>query len=417
MNTSIFRQVSLERLSSPEQLDQVLRVTSLKSWAGLGAVFLLLAMSVVWGFWGSIASTAEGQGVIIRSGGVLNIVSSGSGLVSSMKVRVGDRIKANETVAIISQPVLAERMKAMQKALVEAMEERQHAWQVRTDSANLQVDALKRQRGNSELQIDELMEQAKLASDQSVADEQLWMKGLITKQQALATKQRLTSIQDQIATLKAQLKQIDAQMFAIVSQPKEDDIVLRDRVSNLQREVSAGEKELSLAENVISPYGGEALELKVDQGSTVTLGEPIISIQPDVRNLELLAYFPSSQAKDMKTGMEVRVSPSTIKREEYGFMKGLVVYVADYPATPEALMHNFENESLVKSLSNVGPVTEIRVALVIDPSTPTGFQWSTSRGPNVVLSSGTMCSTQVVTRRQRPISLVFPFVKDKLGVM
>lgn len=416
MDTTIFRQVSLERLSSPEQLDQVLRVTSLKSWAALGAVFLLLVTSVVWGFWGSLATTAEGQGVIIRSGGVLNIVSSGSGLVLTMNVKVGDRIKVNDVLATISQPVLSERMKAMRQALSEALEERRHALQVRTNSADLQIEALKRQRTNAELEIEELVDQAKITSEQAMADEGLWTKGLITKQQALATKQKLTATQDAIATLKAQLKQLDAQMFSITSQPREDDMVLRDRVSSLQREIAAAEQELTLAENVVSPYTGEVLELKVDQGSTVTSGEPIVSIQPDVRNLELLAYFPSSQVKDMRTGMEVRVSPSTIKREEYGFMKGLVVYVADYPATPEALMHNFENESLVKALSNAGPVTEIRVALVRDPQTFSGFQWSTSRGPAVTMSSGTICSTQVVTKRQRPISLLFPYVKDKLGV-
>ena len=67
MNTEIFRKVSIERLSSPEQLDQLLKVNSMGSWAALLAVLVLLGLTVVWAFQGSIATTAPGQGVIVRT--------------------------------------------------------------------------------------------------------------------------------------------------------------------------------------------------------------------------------------------------------------------------------------------------------------------------------------------------------------
>ena len=69
MNTKLFRQVSIERLSSPEQLDQILSVTRFKTWLALLALFLVLGATVIWGFTGSIASTSAGEGLIIRRGG------------------------------------------------------------------------------------------------------------------------------------------------------------------------------------------------------------------------------------------------------------------------------------------------------------------------------------------------------------
>jgi len=415
MNTRIFRQVSLERLSSPEQLDQILKVTSLKAWAVLVAVFLLLCTSVVWGIKGTVVTTAGGEGIIVRVGGVINVVTHGSGLVMNLNVKVGDRIKANQVVATVAQPVMAERVRAIRASLEEATQERENQLRLRTNSAKLQVEALLRQRANAELQIKELEEQAKITSDQAAADEQLAAKGLITHQQALATRQKLVTIQDQIATLNAQVKQYDAQKFSIESQPQQEDVQMKDRVSNLQRDLAAAEKELSLSENVISPYDGQVLELKVYPGGSVEAGAPILSIQPNVQSLELVGYVASSQAKEIKNGMEVQVSPTTIKREEYGFMKGEVVYVSDYPATPAALMRNFQNESLAKSLSGSGPVTEVRVSLNKDPGSPSGFQWSASKGPAIIISSGTICTLQVVTQRQPPMSLVFPYIKKKMG--
>jgi HlyD family secretion protein len=285
-----------------------------------------------------------------------------------------------------------------------------------TDSAKLQTEALMRQRDNDELQIQELGDQAKLISEQITADEQLAAKGLITRQQALATKQKLINLQDQIANLRAQVKQLDAQKYSIESQPQREDAEMRDRIFNLQRDLAGAEKELSIAENVISPYDGQVLELKVSAGSHVIMGQPILSIQPDVHNLELVAYVLSSDAKDIKHGMEVQVSPSSIKREEYGFMKGQVEYISDYPATPAALMRNFENESLAQIMSSSGAVTEVRVTLNAASDTPSGFQWSASKGPPITLTSGTICSVQIVTKEQRPISLVFPYMKKKLGI-
>lgn len=416
MNTRIFRQVSLERLSSPEQLDQMLQVTSPRAWAGLVAIFVLLCAALVWGFKGTISTTAPGQGVIVRTGGVINVVTRGGGMVLSLNARVGDKIKANQVIATIAQPVLSEKTRAIQEELAEAMRERDHSLQIINDSTKLQVEALERQRANDELQIQELGDQVKLTNEQITADEQLVTKGLITRQQALEMKQKLVKIQDQIATLKAEVKQLDAQKFSIESAPQGEETTMLDRIANLQRDLAASRKELLMAENVISPYDGQVLELKVSSGSNVTMGQPILSIQPDEHNLELVAYVSSSNAKDIKNGMEVQVSPTNIKREEYGFMRGDVVYVSDYPATPAALMRNFENESLTSALSASGPVTEVRVALHRDTKTPTGFEWSASKGPSTIITSGTICGIQIVTKRQQPISLVFPYIKKKLGV-
>ncbi len=416
MNTNLFRKVSLERLASPEQLDQLLRVTSPKGWVGLSALFLLLATAVVWAFAGSIATKASGQGVIVRTGGVLSVVSRGSGLILSLDVKVGDKIRANQIVARIAEPVLVEKMKASHEALAEARQARQRSLEIRKNGTRLSQEALQRERANALRQVKELEEQAKLAAEDIPVEEQLLAKGLVTKQQTIATRQKLIGIQGQIASMQAQIKQLDAQQFSIEAANLQADAEMQARISNLDRDVAGMEQEVNLAENVVSPYGGEVLEVKVDAGGAVAAGQPILSIQPDAHNLELLAYLPSAQAKDVKNGMEVQVSPATIKREEFGFMKGKVVYVSDYPVTSAALMRNFQNEMLVTALTANGPVTEIRVVLEVDPSVSSGFHWSTPKGAPVVISSGTICNIDIVTRRQKPATLALPYAKEKLGL-
>lgn len=60
MENQIFRKKSLEKLSSPEELNDYLHVTNPAIWAVLAAVILLLAGLLVWSSFTAIESKAVG---------------------------------------------------------------------------------------------------------------------------------------------------------------------------------------------------------------------------------------------------------------------------------------------------------------------------------------------------------------------
>ena len=61
-NLSIFREKSVERVSSPEQLNDYIRVTTPPVWLMLIAVILLLAGMVAWSVFGTVeAMEADGS--------------------------------------------------------------------------------------------------------------------------------------------------------------------------------------------------------------------------------------------------------------------------------------------------------------------------------------------------------------------
>jgi hypothetical protein len=58
---SIFRQKSLDRISSPEQLNDYIRVTTPSVWLVLTAIILLLVGIVAWSIFGTVeAHSADG---------------------------------------------------------------------------------------------------------------------------------------------------------------------------------------------------------------------------------------------------------------------------------------------------------------------------------------------------------------------
>ena len=54
MNDTIFRQKNIDKISSPEKLDDYVRVTTPSVWIILIAIVLLLVGAVIWGIFGEI---------------------------------------------------------------------------------------------------------------------------------------------------------------------------------------------------------------------------------------------------------------------------------------------------------------------------------------------------------------------------
>ena len=65
MSESIFRQKSLDRISSPEEIDNYIRVTRPSLWLALGVIILLLAALILWSVTARIEATmvVDGQTV------------------------------------------------------------------------------------------------------------------------------------------------------------------------------------------------------------------------------------------------------------------------------------------------------------------------------------------------------------------
>ena len=101
MRTSVFRKVALDRLSSPEQLDELMQVTRPRGWLALIALGGILVCAVLWGAFGRIATKVVGKGILTRRGGVRRVVSAHSGRVTDIRTQVGDLIERGHIVATL----------------------------------------------------------------------------------------------------------------------------------------------------------------------------------------------------------------------------------------------------------------------------------------------------------------------------
>lgn len=416
MSKEIYRKVSLDRLSSPEQLDLLLDVTTSRGWVALLALCLSVAAGVAWGVMGATDTTIGGQGVIVRSGGVFNVVTLGAGRVTEIRVHAGDIVTAEQVVARVAQPQLVARLKNSHEEIEMAQTARDRILSGRAEGDQARLGSMAKQKANLEQEIKDTEEQIRIVKEQIPVDQQLVAKGLITKQTALQTEQKLAQLEGNVGKLKAQISELQTQEVEMRHQAAQMALEHQNRIEDLNRQMRVTVNDLGQSSNVVSPNAGRVVEVKVYPGAIVQGGSPIISIEPLVKKLETVAYVSSAQAKEIHVGMSVRISPSGIQREEYGYMLGAVASIADFPATQEVIVHTFENDALARAMLNNGPVTELRVRFLEDPATRSGFKWSSPQGPPATISSGSVCNIEVVTREDPPASLVIPYLKKTLGL-
>lgn len=358
----LFRKAALDKLSSPERLDVLMVVTSPAGWLALIALAVVVFIIVVWSIFGRIPTKVAGQGILIRGGSVLAVTSDSQGRLTEIKVSPGEDIKARKVIAKMSQDDLLSKI-ANQKLLLADME---------------------RQRGGFGQGAMEAQLVQKIRTQESLV-----ARGLITRSSLLATQQELSALRQQGAGRGTQIDQ-------------------------LRRDIQDLEARAAGASQVVSPYAGRVLEVTANVGDLIGPGSRILTLEELKAPIDAVMYIPAGEGKKVLAGMEVRVSPSTVKAEEYGFMIGVVEKVSPYPVTPEGLMRVLRNEALVSSMSGAGAPIEVKVRL-IPGKTFSGFRWSSSKGPPLMVLSGTLCSGQVVVEKKRPISYVLPIVKSALG--
>lgn len=419
MENNVFRKVSLDRLSSPEQLDQLMQVTTPKGWLALAAVGALLVVGIVWSLLGDLPEKVHGQGILLKSGGVFTVVPSTGGRVADLAVGVGEVVSEGQVVARLEQPELAERVKLAQQTLANLKQQYAVREAFGRNDLALQTSSIAQQQRSVQEGIKAAEENVRWLSERIATQQQLVEQGLLTKQTLLTTRQQLNAARESQREGANQLTLLSAKELGIRNQHAEQRQALTVRVQDAETAVGQIGGELRAKSEVVSPYNGRVLELMAEQGNVVGQGEPILTLDlrgRAVKDLEAIVYVPSVEGKKLKPGMVIQLAPSTVRQEEYGFMLGRITYVSDFPATTKGMMRVLKNDQLVASLSRGDAPYEVHADLAIDPASQSGYRWSSSRGPAVKVQSGTICTGDITVTRKHPIAMVIPLARKYTGI-
>ena len=247
----------------------------------------------------------------------------------------------------------------------------------------------------------------------------LLKQGYSTLDKLIATTAEATNAEKELADARSSLVQLEAQNEDQRARAQRESLEIDARIDAAEREKSRLEADRAERTLIRSPVDGVVVEEVVAPGDIPGAGSPILRIVPGApgqsqKEMLALVFVPPNDGKKVRVGMPVQVIPSVVKVERDGFIIGTVSSVSDLPASHESMVSLLGNAKLAEQLSSSGSPYLVQISLARDSTTPSGFHWSTGRGPNRSIEVGTMVRTMLVVDQIRIISLVIPQIETIL---
>jgi HlyD family secretion protein len=474
---SLFRKESIERLSSPERLDQLLQVVNPKSWLPVIALGSLVTVTYIWSIYGRIPITVEGRGVLIYPRKVVPLQSKSAGQLLSLNVKVGDVVKKGDALATVDQVDLRKQLQLARAKLAQLEEQDRNTSSLQTqrqvlDKKSIQEQrytlqqrlkiiqdlapmlrekglvSIQRDRQNVQQRLQILQEllptykkrlenRQKLLKEGAVSDDvviqarqqyddarvnideaQSELKQLDLKE-ADAQRQYLSNL-NEIKNTQAQLQELKTKEATIAQQDLENSINRKKEIQEVKREIAKLELQLGDSSQIISQHSGRVLEIAVTPGQVVNAGARLGTIEVENPNSQLVGvtYFPIGDGKKIQPEMSIQITPQTVKRQRFGGIVGKVTDISSFPITKEAAANVVGNSEVVQSLVSEKQegLMQVFSSLELDNTTFSGYKWSSSSGPQLKISSGTTTVVRVKIEERAPITFVIPLLREYSGI-
>jgi HlyD family secretion protein len=394
------RQAAIDKLASPEQLDVLIQVTSPAGWLALATIGVLLLGVVAWGVAGDIPTRVSGEG-ILAAGDYFAIQAAARGSLSELYVEVGDYVTPGQEVATIDQPTLEDDKNAARLRYEQARSQFQDLRSTYQANVSDWRDSIRGYEDSIATLEQELAEERQKLGDPNYAQNRVQEKIDGIRERIKDYERRINQTEQRIRESRNRLRSAEDQ----AARAEQEWNRLRQRESRFAR--------------VRTGHAGRIVETPARPGDKVQRGEVLVrgvSEYPD--GFQAAFFVDSAVAAEIKKGMTVEVSPTNIKKEEYGYLKGEVVERSPEPLTRDSMLRILGGveDRVQEFLRGRGAVYLVRAKL-FEGDTPTGYEWSSGRGPEAdSLVANQKIKVNVITKTRAPYTLVIPMLRKTVGM-
>jgi HlyD family secretion protein len=435
----LFREEALKHASSPDNLEQLMPVVRARDWLLVATAAALLVLFGIWSIVGRIPTIVTGRGVILRPREVMQAQAGAAGRILSLRVHVGDRVSDGDLIATIDQADIVKRIDENRRALTALVEQDSRkaaaeqsqldllAQQDRLERRGLETQRTALRKSIADASTLKSVLEARAESNRRMVKEGLL--GFAAKDVAdgeSAVHDNEAKIDDYTARLgqiDGQLQQIETRGATLSRQFLADSTARRNEIGQLRRSIELDSFQVLRDGNIRSQYSGRVAELMASVGQVVPAGGRLLTLEADNSSasspgagLISISYYPVKDGKQIQPGMRIQLTPDTVERERFGGIRATVTSVSPTPITREGAIGTIGNADLVQSLMPEGVYIEVRAQLETDATTPSGYKWSSSRGPDIRITSGLTHSSRVTVEGRAPVTYLLPVLREASGV-
>jgi HlyD family secretion protein len=419
-----------------EQLDTLVRVTTVQAWISLGTLFAVCAGAIFFAILYQVPKKVVGEGILLIKRDKLSQVRAlGTGRLVKLGVTLGDRVKPNQVIGEVYQQDLKDTIQETLARLDQLRDENEKLIRFETDERTAQEQAINRLKDAIDRTIENSRQGLRVAVRIVEGSERLRQISQLSPLDYLKDLQQKYTIQNDLNN--GVSKRAEVELTRLTSENVRQRARLQRllEISKLETKFQLDRDKLDRTSRIVSHAQGTVTQILTAADEYVREGAPVVLLSspkemipgPDFDGpYECIVFVPAGEGKKINVKDFVEVMPATIKREEHGFIRGEVVAVSELPATRLAMEAALQHPDLVETfLKRYAPGVLLRVhvklelrrgvtnndANEIDPKYLNRFRWSSSSGEKQKLKTGTLCEAAIVVEKPRLITLIVPWVK------
>jgi len=404
-----FRSDSTDSLVSTDDLDQASSLIKFRSFLFLAAFALLILIAIACSVWIKVPIKVSGPAVIWSDVGVLQVAAKDPGSVTSISVKVGDRIKSGQVIAVLDQSRVRDQLLAVQSKL--------EVLNKYISDIQLLQRSDQRKRQNLKNTVDDLQK-----SSEALNKNRLLRLNLRKNELKKLYEDELIQF-DQYHSFIDRIEEAEGKIIAeqrvTVNDFKEENLKYStDARELLQKQLEADQlfTEVTLLESQLADQGklktlisGSVVEITTSVGDYLTPGSPVILVQPDPDEdkMNFVVFISSEQVKPVSLGMRTELEVSAFPPTKYGKLVAEVSGVSPMPMSSSGLMKELRNDQLVARITQAGSPFMVNVDILRDEGTG-DFLWSSASAQKRRLQVGMVGEGSIITRYERLIWLLLP---------
>ena len=354
-------------------------------------------------------------------------------------MKLGDLVAPGEPIGEISQNELQDSIQEAELKLKDARHEDLEFTRHEQNEHDTQTKAIGRVRRAIEESQATALIKLRIAEDIAIGDDRLRAQKYLGNVELLESRDKLYTIKDELNKGKSRLAELDLELIKGENTRGHSQLERRVKIEQLKTRLDLDRAKLIRTSQVVSQVHGKVVQVLVARGDLVHEGAPVVLLDcpegakgsdDDAGLYESIVFVPAGEGKKIDLGDPVEVSPATIKREEYGFIKGRVAGVWEIPATKMAMEAALEHPDLAESfVKKYAPGGLLRVHVKLgerrdsrasgqgasDSRPGNRFVWSSPSGARQPLKTGTMCQAAIVVDKRKLIQLILPWTRKALG--
>lgn len=381
--------------------------------AGILGAFVIVLL--VWMVSYNMPITANGKGVIYKKPKLFSVRAKADGLVSNLFVDVGDKVEKGEMLAEL---LLSNRQAEAKAALKEkdlASMSRALAYQHIPDQLNQQIISLEKLLETTDNSIKKQQKVLETQQSNIIKYKDLLDKGYLSEIEFLQYQEKLVSYESTVGQTKGHYNKLLAERASTERQ-------LRDSINEANRRLVDATKtqqvslnNLNYAKSLAATSAGQVIQISSWEGDAVTKGQELFVISPTKGKLIGTFLVDASNSGRIRIGDEVIVSPQSSPSARFGYIKGSVTAVTDYPTDSRALAAYIGSQTLSDIVYKKGE-SKSPLMVNVELEMKNGkLVWIGSKGPPWPIKSGELATAKITYQLRLPISYISPFIRTITG--